>query len=163
MRPEVVVGKVIDVRPHPERDFVRLARVDIGPVFGKVQIVFGGPDLVVAGDFVPVALPGARLPDRKKMRVTKFRGETSHGMFCSAAELGWEPGGPDEVAILRPSDLEPGDVLHKSDWPRIKAEETADHLKAREHWQQYRYGAKPAAEGSTPDGLRETVQAPAVG
>jgi len=161
MRPaKVVAGQVLSVEAHPNGEFIRLAMVDIGEQ-EPVQIVFGGPDLVVKGDFVPVALPGARLPGRKKMRRTSFRGKTSHGMLCSAMELGWESDGPDEVALLRPGTLIPGDSLEDVDWSDLKADETADHLAAREHWQRHRYGVELSAGSSTPDGLR--VQAPAVG
>ncbi|HWO60319.1 MAG TPA: hypothetical protein VNO31_09825, partial [Umezawaea sp.] len=120
--PGVVAGMVIDVFDHPNADFIRLAKVDIG--LDKVRIVFGGPALVRAGDFVPVALPGTRLPGLKKMRRTKFRGEVSHGMFCSSTELGWEVDGPDEVAILRPTTLAPGTSLDDADWNVLKADET---------------------------------------
>lgn len=135
---------VIDVFDHPNADFIRLAIVDIGR--DKVQIVFGGPALVKAGDFVPVALPGTRLPGRRKMRRTRFRGAVSHGMFCSSTELGWEENGPDEVAILRPTGLAPGTGLDNADWSALKADETEFHRTRRALWQQ----------------LRSTVQTPPV-
>jgi tRNA-binding EMAP/Myf-like protein len=111
----VVAGRVVEVTLHPNGQYIRRAQVDIG-LGGKVQIVFGGPDLVIPSDFVPVALPGARLPGRKKMRRATFRGERSHGMLCSAAELGWLEDGPDEVALLQHEDLVPGFSLDNVDW-----------------------------------------------
>lgn len=129
----VVAGLVVEVNVHPAGNFIRLATVDIG--HDKVQIVFGGPDIVAAGDFVPVALPGARLPGRKKMRRTKFRGETSYGMLCSAEELGWEPGGPDEVALLKPDGLRPGSILDGAKWSDIQAGLKSNQLELRRLWE----------------------------
>lgn len=105
----VVVGQVVEVKPHPNADRIRLAQVDLGS--GEtVQIVFGGPPIVNAKHLVPVAPPGSRLPTKgKKMRRRRYRGESSHGMLCSLAELGWDPGAPDEVALLR--NVKPGESL----------------------------------------------------
>jgi tRNA-binding EMAP/Myf-like protein len=131
--PKVVAGQALSVREHPNGDYVRLAEVDIGSG-SVVQIVFGGPSLLLEGDLVPVALPGARLPGRKKLRRTSFRGEPSHGMFCSTTELDWEENGPDEVALLRDDLLKPGDSLEDVDWNTVKAEETPFHMEQRKLW-----------------------------
>lgn len=109
----VVAGRVLAVNPHPNADFIRLATVDLGR--GQaVQIVFGGPPIVRSGHLVPVAVPGARLPGVKKMRRRNYRGQSSYGMLCSLAELGWDPAGPDEVALLR--NVQPGDSLDGYAW-----------------------------------------------
>lgn len=103
----VVVGRVVSVAPHLNAQYLRLALVDLGS--GEpVQIVFGGPPNVQEGDLVPVAPPGSRIPGQK-MRRRRYRGESSYGMLCSLAELGWNPTGPDEVALLR--NVTPGDCL----------------------------------------------------
>lgn len=105
----VVAGRVIEVNRHPAADLIRIAIVDIGAE--KLQVVFGGLDVVRAGDTVPVAPPGSRVPARRKrMRTRKFRGQTSQGMFCSVRELGWAYECPDEVALLR-RDMQPGAPL----------------------------------------------------
>jgi tRNA-binding EMAP/Myf-like protein len=104
------------VRPHPNAHRIRLAQVDLG-VGEPVQIVFGGPPIVRRGDLVPVAPPGSRLPGRDKMRRRSYRGESSYGMLCSLAELGWNLHAPDEVALLR--NVAPGDSLDElmtMDW-----------------------------------------------
>lgn len=109
----VVVGRVVEVKPHPNADRIRLARVDLG-TGDPVQIVFGGPPNVHEGDLVPVAPPGSRLPgphNMQKMRRRRYRGESSYGMLCSLAELGWNLNGPDEVALLR--NVKPGDPLDR--------------------------------------------------
>jgi tRNA-binding EMAP/Myf-like protein len=104
----VVVGRVREVRPHPNAERIRLAAVDLGDGGPPLQIVFGGPPVVAVGDLVPVAPPGARLP-KGKMRRRRYRGQVSHGMLCSLDELAWTVGGPDEVVRLR--GVAPGDSL----------------------------------------------------
>jgi phenylalanyl-tRNA synthetase beta chain len=84
---DVVVGHVLDVRRHPNADTLWLARVDVGPAGGQLDIVCGAQNLE-AGQLVPTALVGAVLPGERRIERTKIRGEVSHGMLCSAAELG---------------------------------------------------------------------------
>ena len=95
----VVVGRVLDVRPHPDADRLRLCDVDLGGATeadGPVQIVCGAPN-VAAGQTVPVATVGTvlDLPARDGSGVTpvtikkgKIRGEVSNGMICAEDELG---------------------------------------------------------------------------
>ena len=116
----VVVAQVIKVRCHPNADRIWVAWVDFGQREPS-KVVFGGPPLLVPGDKVPYAPPGARLPGRKKMRRRRYRGVESCGMFCSLAELGWDPSGPDEVALLH-SELEPGKSLDCVDWRTVVRE-----------------------------------------
>lgn len=125
----------MEVKSHPDAQYIRLAEVDLGAC-GKVQIVFGGPDLVVSGDFVPVAPPGARLPGRrKKLRRATFRGQSSYGMLCSAVELGWLHDGPDEVALLQHENLVPGFVLEGIDWRDFIVEPHGWRLDRRAQWE----------------------------
>jgi phenylalanyl-tRNA synthetase beta chain len=103
----VVIGRVLEVRQHPNADKLRVTRVDAGGA-GPVQVVCGAPN-VEAGRFYPFAPVGASLPGGLKIGKAKLRGETSEGMLCSARELGlgrdhsglmtlagdeWEPGAP---------------------------------------------------------------------
>jgi phenylalanyl-tRNA synthetase beta chain len=81
----VVVGRLLDVRRHPNADTLWLTTVDAGE--GPVEIVCGAQNLEV-GQLVPAALVGAVLPGDRRIERTKIRGEVSHGMLCSAAELG---------------------------------------------------------------------------
>jgi phenylalanyl-tRNA synthetase beta chain len=96
--PQVVVGQVVEVVKHPNGDFIRVAAVNVGNK--TLTIVFGGSDIVRKGDLVPVALSGARLSGKPKIRARNWRGVRSEGMMCSSDELGWTRGGPDEVLIL---------------------------------------------------------------
>ncbi len=83
---KVVVGHVKSVEPHPDADRLRVCTVDAGQ--GEfLNIVCGAPN-VAAGQKVPVALSGARLPGGIKIKKSKLRGVPSEGMICSAGELG---------------------------------------------------------------------------
>jgi phenylalanyl-tRNA synthetase beta chain len=84
---DVVVGRVLEVRRHPNADTLWLARVDVGEAGGELAIVCGAQNLEV-GQLVPTALVGAVLPGDRRIERTKIRGEVSNGMLCSAAELG---------------------------------------------------------------------------
>jgi tRNA-binding EMAP/Myf-like protein len=118
-RPLIVVGLVNKVRPHPNGECIWLADVDVGEEYER-QIIWGGQPLVEEGCFVPVALPGARLP-QGKIRRRRYRGEISDGMLCSLAELGWDLSASDRVALLKPVGLNPGASLEKVglDWQKI--------------------------------------------
>ncbi|HEY8170735.1 MAG TPA: phenylalanine--tRNA ligase subunit beta [Candidatus Limnocylindria bacterium] len=83
---DVVVGRVLEVRRHPNADTLWLARVDVGPAGGELGIVCGADNLEV-GQLVPTALVGAVLPGDRRIERSKIRGEVSNGMLCSAIEL----------------------------------------------------------------------------
>src|SRR5919106_5537549 len=83
---DVVVGRVLAVERHPNADTLWLTRVDVGQAGGELSIVCGAQNLEV-GRLVPPALVGAVLPGDRHIERTKIRGEVSHGMLCSAAEL----------------------------------------------------------------------------
>ena len=83
----VVVGHVIEVRPHPNADSLRIAIVDDGSTMRKV--VCGAPNLK-EGEKYALALPGAHLPavSDNSLHSATIRGVKSDGMFCSGAEMG---------------------------------------------------------------------------
>lgn len=86
----VVVGKVLDVQPHPNADKLRVCQVDIGDPNGPLNIVCGAAN-VRAEAYVPVATSGTYLPTIDlKIRASKLRGVRSEGMICSLKELGLE-------------------------------------------------------------------------
>jgi phenylalanyl-tRNA synthetase beta chain len=123
----VLVGRVIEIHPHPDGELIWLARVDIGTDH-QPQIVWGGVPVVTEGSLVPVALPGTWLPPTKdklssyKIRRRRYRGEISEGMLCSRAELGWDASATDRVALLDDSaGLRVGEDLaaYYVDWRRI--------------------------------------------
>lgn len=81
----VVVARILTCEKHPDADRLKLCRVDAGD-HGELQIVCGAPN-AAAGLVVPCALVGARLPGME-IKKAKVRGIESHGMLCSARELG---------------------------------------------------------------------------
>lgn len=81
----VVIAKVIACEPHPDADRLRVCRVDIGRG-DALQIVCGAPN-AREGMLVALATIGADLGDFK-IKKSKLRGVESHGMLCSASELG---------------------------------------------------------------------------
>ena len=81
----VVVGRVLDLRPHPDADRIQLVEVDDGTA-GSLQICCGAFNMVV-GDLVPVARVGTVLPGGLEIARRKLRGQASEGMCCSEIEL----------------------------------------------------------------------------
>jgi len=81
---KVVVGKIVEVRPHPDSGHLFCARVDVGKEI--LDIVSGAPN-TKKGAHVPVALIGARLPGGLVVKRAKLRGVESFGVVCSEREL----------------------------------------------------------------------------
>lgn len=87
---DIVVGKILEVKEHPNADSLRICMVDIGET-EPVQIVCGGSNLYV-GEYVVISKPGAEVywhgePDLVKIKKTNMRGESSYGMICGAEEV----------------------------------------------------------------------------
>ncbi len=102
----VVVGKILDIRPHPNADNLRLCKVDVGRK--TVSVVCGAPN-VQKGMKVPCALPGALMPSGLLIEKTRIRGEASEGMLCSELELGLGADGSGILVLA--SDLTEGSPL----------------------------------------------------
>lgn len=81
---QVVVGEIVDTKPHPNADKLQVCLVSKGDE--TVQVVCGAPNARV-GLKVPFALVGAKLDDFK-IKKAKLRGVESFGMLCSERELG---------------------------------------------------------------------------
>src|SRR5881394_882663 len=113
---KVIVSQVTASSRHPNADRLTVCEVDDGSGT-KRQIVCGATNYKV-GDKVPLALPGAKLPNGTEIRKSKLRGVESEGMLCSAIELdlGQDAAG---LLILSPeakigapiSDLFPSDTI----------------------------------------------------
>jgi len=84
---KVVTGKIIEMSKHPHAEKLLVAKVDIGSEI--LQIVTGAKNIEV-GDYIPVALHGAVLPDKEIIESSELRGIESQGMMCSYEELGVE-------------------------------------------------------------------------
>jgi phenylalanyl-tRNA synthetase beta chain len=84
---DFVIAYVVEVRPHPNADRLQVCLVDAG-TGGAVQVVCGAPN-ARAGLKTVFAPPGAVIPATKAtLAKGVIRGVESHGMLCSAAELG---------------------------------------------------------------------------
>ena len=82
----VVVGEVLESRPHPNADRLKLCAVSDGS--GEpVEVVCGAPN-ARAGMRGALARPGARIAGGVKVRRAKIRGTASEGMLLSLRELG---------------------------------------------------------------------------
>jgi phenylalanyl-tRNA synthetase beta chain len=83
----VLVGRVLEVRRHPNADRLSLCVVDAGGAGAALEVVCGAPN-VTAGKTYPFAPVGTILPGGLKLERRKIRGVESNGMLCSARELG---------------------------------------------------------------------------
>ena len=85
----VVIAKLIEVKPHPDAEKLKLATVSDGK---KSYQVVCGDTTIEPGLVVCLAKVGAKLTLRGKeaieIKKTKLRGIESQGMFCSGNELG---------------------------------------------------------------------------
>ncbi|MBV9298861.1 MAG: phenylalanine--tRNA ligase subunit beta [Verrucomicrobia bacterium] len=82
---KVIVAQIESFEPHPNADRLSVCRVNDGSGLPR-QVVCGAKNFR-AGDKVPLALPGALLPDGVKIQAGKLRGVESEGMLCSSREL----------------------------------------------------------------------------
>lgn len=112
---KVVVGYVKSKEKHPDADKLNICKVDAG-LEEELQIVCGAKN-VDAGQKVPVAMIGAKLPGGLDIKKAKLRGVLSQGMICSAKELGLNdkllPKEQQEGILVLPSELEPGTPIEQ--------------------------------------------------
>jgi phenylalanyl-tRNA synthetase beta chain len=81
-----VIGKILEIKKHPNADRLQLTKVDVG-ASAILNIVCGAPNISV-DQLVPVALEGAILPNGLEIKKAEVRGEISEGMLCALDELG---------------------------------------------------------------------------
>lgn len=119
----IVVGRILEIKQHPDADKLVVCQVDIG-ADAPIQIVTGASNMK-EGDLVPTVLDGGRvagghdggpLPENGiKIKKGKLRGVASYGMMCSIEELGASrdlyPEAPEDGLYIFPadSDVKPGD------------------------------------------------------
>lgn len=85
--PNLVIGHVLDVKPHLSSNHLNVCKVDVGSEV--LQIVCGASN--VRKDLkVIVSLPGAILPGNIEIKKSKIRGIESNGMICALCEIGLE-------------------------------------------------------------------------
>jgi phenylalanyl-tRNA synthetase beta chain len=81
----VVVGEIVEREKHPNADSLSVCKVNAGGEL--LQIVCGAPN-ARAGMKAPLATVGTTMPGGMVIKQAKLRGVESHGMLCSARELG---------------------------------------------------------------------------
>ena len=81
----MVTAKVESREKHPNADKLSLCQVFDGT--SRFRVVCGAPN-VAAGQTVPLARVGAKLPGGVEIKPAVIRGEESQGMLCSTRELG---------------------------------------------------------------------------
>lgn len=86
----IIVGKILEIKDHPDAEKLKIAKIDIGKK--KLNIVCGAKNIKV-GQHVPIALIGSITPNtwktKNEFKITKakIRGVESEGMMCSEREL----------------------------------------------------------------------------
>jgi phenylalanyl-tRNA synthetase beta chain len=111
----VVTGRILEKRTHPNADRLSLCRVTDGS--SEYGIVCGARNMK-AGDAVALAKVGAVLPNGAEIKKAKIRGHQSEGMLCSEQELklAEESAGimilPEDTPLGRPL----ADALGLADW-----------------------------------------------
>ena len=101
------VGRVVEAGKHPNADRLQLCRVDVGE--GEPRQIVCGAWNFGEGATVAVALPGAVLPDGRRLERAKLRGTVSDGMILSEQEL--ELGTDHTGIIVLAEPVEPGTPL----------------------------------------------------
>lgn len=81
----VVVGKILEISPHPNAEKLLVCTVTTGEE--PLTIVCGAHNIQV-GDKVPTAVIGAILANTTKITKRAIKGINSSGMLCSEQELG---------------------------------------------------------------------------
>src|SRR5690606_23073663 len=104
----LVVGEVLETKPHPNADKLTLAKVNTG---GNefLSIVCGAPN-IANGQKVIVAPVGATIypvqGEPLTMKIAKIRGEESFGMICAEDEIGI--GSSHDGILVLPANAKPG-------------------------------------------------------
>ncbi len=112
---QIVVAKILTVKPHPNADKLSVLEVDTGS--RTVEVVCGGTN-VAAGMLVALAKVGATVQwpggELAEIKPAKIRGVNSDGMVCASSELGLShlfPGGEREIADLSALNVTSGTPL----------------------------------------------------
>lgn len=82
---DIIVGEITSVEPHINSTRLFLCLVNDGK---KVIRVISAAANCRAGDRVPLAGPGATLPNGITIKETRIHGEMSQGVLCAEDELG---------------------------------------------------------------------------
>ena len=86
----LVVGEVLETKPHPNADKLTLAKVNTG---GNefLSIVCGAPNIASGQKVIVASVRATIYPVQGEpltMKIAKIRGEESYGMICAEDEIG---------------------------------------------------------------------------
>ena len=118
----VVVGKILEIKKHPNADKLVVTKVDVGNEI--VQIVTGAKN-IKENDIIPVAKDGSELPGGKKIVKSPLRGVDSCGMMCSVGELGLD-------VKDYPNQIEDGIMILPASYEKDLGKDIVDVLNLRE-------------------------------
>ena len=93
--PNLVVGQILEIEPHPNSDHMSICKVDVGTEV--LQIVCGAHNLEKNMKVI-VAKEGCILPGNFEIKKALKRGVESCGMLCALMELGLEEDTPENYA-----------------------------------------------------------------
>ena len=115
----IIVGKILEVNPHPNADRLHLVTLDLG---SRLETVVCGAPNVAVGAKIAYAPIGAKLIDGHTgetavLKPAKIRGVASNGMCCSEKELGISEN--HEGIIIMPADMPIGTSLIECFWDAI--------------------------------------------
>jgi phenylalanyl-tRNA synthetase beta chain len=107
----IIVGRILEVNPHPNADRLHLVTLDLG---SRLETVVCGAPNVAVGAKIAYAPVGAKLIDGHTgetvvLKPAKIRGVASNGMCCSEKELGISEN--HEGIIIMPVDIPIGTSL----------------------------------------------------
>jgi len=113
--PGVVVGEILNVRPHQHADRLHVLDVSDGK---RIYRIVCGASNIEPRQKVPLALDNTTLKSGVKVSKRQIRGITSEGMLCSAQELGI--GNDSSGILILPGDTKLGrpvaEILSARDW-----------------------------------------------
>ncbi|SBT38490.1 phenylalanine--tRNA ligase subunit beta [Micromonospora auratinigra] len=108
----LVVGEVLQIEELTGfKKPIRFCRVDVGAAngTGEPQEIVCGARNFAPGDKVVVILPGGVLPGNFAIGARKTYGRNSHGMICSATELGLGDDHSGIIVLPEDTPAKPGD------------------------------------------------------
>lgn len=100
--PKFVVGFVKESVPHEDSDHLNVTQTEVDN--GEVLQIVCGASNIAQGQKVVVAKPGAVMPNGLVIWPGELRGVKSHGMICSAKELGIESDQKKGILVLEESE-----------------------------------------------------------
>ena len=96
---DLVVGKIVEAKKHPNADKLLVFQVDLG---SEVRQIVSG----IAKYYKPEELVGKKVMVVRNLKPANLRGEESRGMLLCASDKE-----SDKLELLEVKDLEPGDLI----------------------------------------------------